>query len=83
MPLKIKIYCHVTKLTYYNYTHPITKVFRYEYLTDFEKFIDKETTNLQKLQIEIQSTFYKAKIIARKSRIFTLLQLLLSIHRDY
>ena len=39
------------KLTYYNYTHPITKVFRYEYLTDFKKFIDKETTNLQKLQI--------------------------------
>ena len=39
------------KLTYYNYTHPKTKVFRYEYLTDYERFIDKETTNLQKLQI--------------------------------
>ena len=54
------------KLTYYNYTHPKTKVFRYEYLTDYEKFIDKETTNLQKLQIEIQSTFYKAKYNCQK-----------------
>ena len=54
------------KLTYYNYTHPITKFFRYEYLTDFKNSLIKKLQIYKSYKSKSSLLFTRQKWLPEK-----------------